>query len=224
MRRAVAACAALALILMLPQLLQSITDSFLFHPRKGQWRTPAALGIPFEDLRLTANDGVELQAWWLPGGGDVAVVTFHGNGATIADLLDHNATLVQLGVSVLALEYRGYGDSGGRPSEEGLALDAATAFAEARRRRPKLVAHGRSLGGAVAIRGASEAAVDGLIVESTFTTLREMAGKSGIPLASHLVRLTHGAGERTLLLVQPPPGRPSRACSTPSATRWAWTR
>lgn len=187
MKARVAAALLVLGLLLLPQLLRSITDSFLFHPRAGQWRTPADLGIPFEELRLEASDGVRVQAWWMPGEGDLAVVSFHGNGGLISDLLDHNRVLRELGVSVLALEYRGYGESEGRPSEEGLAKDAHAAIAEAARRGKRVVVHGRSLGGAVAIRGASDQDVAGLIVENTFTALKDMAGRSGIPLATHLV-------------------------------------
>ncbi len=137
------------------------------------------------------------QAWWIPYSGPpeesrgVAVVSFHGNAGTMADRLGHTRQLHDLGVSVLTAEYRGYGDSEGSPDEEGFAADARLALAALRERAAprgeRIVVHGRSLGGAVAIRLASEEPADGLLVESTFTSLRAMAGRSGIPLATHLV-------------------------------------
>lgn len=198
MRRAGYAAAALLLltaILMIPTLLRQVTNAFLFHPERGQSRTPAEVGLGYEELRLVAEDGVRTQAWWIPWSGDptegigVSVVSFHGNAGTMADRLEHTRWLHDLGVSVLVPEYRGYGDSEGSPGEEGLAADARAAFDELSRRAgdDRLVVHGRSLGGAVAIRLASDRPVQGLVVESTFTDLRSMASRSGIPLASHLV-------------------------------------
>ncbi len=178
---------------MLPFLLRQMTDAFLFHPVRGQRHSPSDFGLAFEELMLPASDGVQTQAWWIPYEGPdplgVAVLTFHGNGGTMAERLDHTRALHDLGVSVLTAEYRGYGASEGRPSEEGLADDALAAFDRMAQLAPdhKLVIHGRSLGGAVAIRLASERRPAGLAVESTFTTLRDMAGRSGIPLATQLV-------------------------------------
>jgi len=168
---------------------QAVTDSMLFHPERGQPATPADFGVPFEEVWLVA-DGVRTQAWWMPAeDATVAVVSFHGNAGTMGDRLQHLNQLHALGVSVLAAEYRGYGDSEGSPSEEGLAADARAAAAWVRANAPglKLVVHGRSLGGAVGIRLADDVAVEGLIVESTFTSLEQMAGRTGIPLAPRLV-------------------------------------
>ncbi len=198
MRRAGYAGAALLLLvvlLMIPTLLRQVTNAFLFHPVRGQSRTPAAVGLHYEELELTAEDGVRTQAWWIPWSGapeeglGVSVVTFHGNAGTMADRLEHTRWLHDLGVSVLTAEYRGYGDSEGSPDEEGLAADALAALAGLRARAgtDRVVVHGRSLGGAVAIRLASDRPVDGLVVESTFTDLRSMAARSGLPLATHLV-------------------------------------
>lgn len=178
----------LGALALLPALLRSLTDSFLFHPTAGQAMTPDRVGLPYEELWLVAEDGIRTQAWWMPHpDATLCVLSFHGNAGTMSDRLGHLKPLWELGVSVLAAEYRGYGDSEGRPSEEGLAADARAAMTEARSRCPRVVVHGRSLGGAVAIRLASEAPADGLVVESTFTALKEIAGRSGIPLASHLV-------------------------------------
>jgi len=184
----------IGVLCMFPMFTRSITDSMLFHPERGQSRSPGDVGLSFSELELRTEDGTKIQAWWMPYRGtdperSVTIVTFHGNAGTMADRLEHTRSLHDLGVSILAVEYRGYGDSEGSPSEEGLALDARAALEEARRRGhgDKLVIHGRSLGGAVATRLASEAQVDGLIVESTFTSLRAMAARTSIPLARRLV-------------------------------------
>ncbi len=182
---------------MFGTLLRAVTDSMLFHPERGQSHTPADFGIAFEDLRVEGEDGVKTQAWWIPADGSglgVTVLHFHGNAGTIADRLPMYLDLREAGVSVLAAEYRGYGDSEGSPSEDGLLADGRAAYAEAVRRATargdRLVLGGRSLGGAVAIQTAASApagTLAGLWTESTFTDLPSMAARSGIPLGAHLV-------------------------------------
>jgi len=178
-------------------MFRSLTNAMLFYPTRGQDHTPAAVGLEYDELWITAEDGTRTQCWWMPYQGPptralgVTVLAFHGNAGTISHRLDFHRQLHDLGASVMAAEYRGYGDSEGRPSEEGLSMDAVAALAEARARAEAhgdaVIVHGRSLGGAVAIRLAADAQVDGLIAESTFTSLTEMAALSGIPLARHLV-------------------------------------
>jgi fermentation-respiration switch protein FrsA (DUF1100 family) len=159
---------------------RALTNALLFYPERGQARSPADLGMPFEAVWLRARDGVRTQAWWIPAPGDGPVVVFfHGNAGTMSDRLENARLLRGLGVSLLMAEYRGYGDSEGKPSERGLRLDAERAVAEARQRSDgnAVVVFGRSLGGAVAIDVASRTprGIDGLIVESTFTSLPDMA-------------------------------------------------
>ncbi len=201
------------LVFVIPNLLRQVTNSFLFHPVRGQDRTPKDVGLAYLDLRLEADDGVATEAWWIPYSGPagsglgVSVVTFHGNAGTMADRLEHTRLLHDRGVSVLCAEYRGYGDSEGSPDEEGLAADARAALDRlgefAAPRGDRIVVHGRSLGGAVAIRLASDEPVDGLLVESTFTSLQEMASRSGIPFASHLVAYRFDSLDRVGSVVAP---------------------
>ncbi len=165
-------------------LRRALTDAMLFYPTRGQARRPADLGLPYEELQLRAADGVRLQAWWIsPHGTGPVLVMLHGNAGTMADRLDNIVRLVALGCPVLALEYRGYGDSEGRPDEAGLYADARAGLAAARARaagRP-VILFGRSLGGAVALGVAGRDVCDAVIVESTFTSLGAMAARTGIP-------------------------------------------
>ena len=173
-------------------------DAIVFHPVRGQARTPAAVGLDYEEVWLVAADGIRTQAWWMPskrGANDglgVTLLSFHRNAGTMALRLEFYRQLHDLGVSVFAVEYRGYGDSEGDPGEVGFAQDARAALADARVRAAArgeiVVVHGRSLGGAVAARLASEADVDGLLLEASFTSLADMADRTGIPFARHLVR------------------------------------
>jgi fermentation-respiration switch protein FrsA (DUF1100 family) len=190
---------------MIGRFAQALTDSMLFHPERGHRAGPADFGIAYDEVWLVAEDGVRTQAWWMPvEGASTAVVSFHGNAGTMGDRLQHLSLLRSRGVSVLAAEYRGYGDSEGAPSEEGLAADARAAAAWIRERHAgALVAHGRSLGGAVGIRLADDVGVDGLIVESTFTSLGAMAERTGIPLAARLVVYEFASHERIRRIAAP---------------------
>ena len=194
-------------------LLQTVTNMFVFHPVRGQHTQPSQLGMEFSDLRIVAEDGVRTQAWWMPSsvvGGPfsgVTVLSFHGNGGTMADRLEWCQEMVSRGASVLAVEYRGYGESEGRPSEEACRVDARAALIEARGRSQglggPLLIHGRSLGGAVAISLASESEHDGLIAESTFTRIGDMAALTGIPFARELVAYRFDSVDRIREVIPP---------------------
>ncbi len=198
---------------ILNSLLQSITDLFVFHPVRGQHTQPSQLGMEFLDLRIVAEDGVRTQGWWMPSSvqgapfSGATVLTFHGNGGTMADRLDWCQQIVSRGASVLAVEYRGYGESEGRPSEEACRADACAALVEARRLSADLpgplLIHGRSLGGAVAIGLAAESEHSGLIAESTFTRVGDMAALTGIPLARKLVAYRFDSIDRIREIVPP---------------------
>ena len=178
------------------RLLRGLTDLFVFHPERGQRVLPSDLGIPYQHLWLTASDGVRTEAWWMPSSQSAGplwpatILTFHGNAGTMADRLDWCREALARGASVLAVEYRGYGNSDGRPSEDGLRRDALVAFERARELAAEqagpLLVHGRSLGGAVAIGLAAEVSPDGLVAESTFTSIAEMAVLTAIPFAARL--------------------------------------
>ncbi len=191
------------LVFGLPRVREVLTGFFLFHPQRGQERTPAAVGLEFEEQWIQAPDGVRTQNWWIPYQGPaerrlpVAVLSFHGNAGTMSDRLEYTRPLHDLGVSQFIAEYRGYGDSQGRPNASGLEADAHAALDWLRESQPelKIVAHGRSLGGAVAI-SLSDQPLDGLFVESTFTSLTEMAPRSGLPFAAQLIAYDFPSKER----------------------------
>jgi uncharacterized protein len=107
------------------------------------------------------------------------VLFLHGNAGNIGDRVPHVELLAAAGLDVLAFDYRGYGRSSGRPSERGTRRDAAAARAELLRRPgvdPERVFYvGESLGGAVALALAIDAPPAGLVLQSTFTSIRDMA-------------------------------------------------
>ncbi len=137
-----------------------------------------------EDVWLTTADGVRIHAWLLgPRKGKVdelpVFLWFHGNAGNNAGWLPRYETMVDLPARVLAVDYRGYGKSEGTPSEDGLYRDADAAWEYLTRERGippgRIFIYGFSLGGAVAIDLASRVRAAGLVIESSFTTLPEVA-------------------------------------------------
>lgn len=171
-------------------LLSPFAERVIFQPTPGVDLDPARLGIEATGLFLETTDGVRIHAFHLPGGGSRALLFLHGNAGNASHRLPNAALLAQLGVDVLLLDYRGYGLSEGRPSEAGVYTDARAGLAhlqEACGFQPeRIVLFGRSLGGAVAVELAQDRPLAGVILESTFTNVRDMARRLVGPLG-HLV-------------------------------------
>lgn len=151
----------------------------LYFPQKSLEGGPGSFNLHFEDLSLVARDGTTLHGWFVPLKPESPVVIFcHGNGGNISHRLDKLMTLRHAGASVLMFDYRGYGKSRGRPDEEGLYQDAEAAYdwlVNAKKIPPqKIIAHGESLGGAVALELTRRKEAAGLILESTFTSIVDM--------------------------------------------------
>jgi fermentation-respiration switch protein FrsA (DUF1100 family) len=155
-------------------------DLFIYFPSRGSAGTPAERGLPYEDVELTAADGVRLHGWFVPGREPLTLLWFHGNAGHIGHRLEHLALMHQrLGVSVFMHGYRGYGRSEGRPSEAGFYRDADASLAYLRARPDVgpdgVVLYGQSLGSAVAVELASRERVRGLILEAPFASIPAMA-------------------------------------------------
>ena len=150
--------------------MRPLLNRLLFFPARRILQTPAR----FEDLTIPTADGENLHGWWVrvdePRG---SVLLFHGNAGNIGDRVPHIELLAGAGFNVLAFDYRGYGRSTGRPSEAGTYLDARAAL-DALPDRP-VIYFGESLGGAIALELALEHPPAGLILQSTFTSIRHMA-------------------------------------------------
>jgi uncharacterized protein len=153
----------------------------MFFPAPALEATPAAVGLAFSELEMDTDDGEGLHGWWVRASvSPVGHVLFcHGNAGNIADRLPHAALLSAAGFDVLLFDYRGYGRSGGRPSEHGTYRDARAAW-QALREQPavdpgRVVYLGESLGGAVALKLAVEHPPAGLVLQSSFTGVRDLA-------------------------------------------------
>jgi fermentation-respiration switch protein FrsA (DUF1100 family) len=163
-------------------LLWLLQARFIYYPMRSLAYTPGNIGLAFEDVRLHTGDGVSIHGWYIPAAAEKGVVLFcHGNAGNISHRLDTLQLLHGLGLSTFIFDYRGYGKSTGKPSEVGTYNDAAAAwnYLVTTRRIPpgKIVVFGRSLGGCIAARQAAKDKPGLLILESTFTSVPDMAAK-----------------------------------------------
>lgn len=171
----VAICAYVGVI-----VLVYLFQSHLFYfPIRSIDTTPDQIDLNYEDVWLQTEDGDRIHGWYVPSDdAEWTVLMFHGNGGNISHRLQTLALLYDLGVNTLIIDYRGYGLSEGRPSEQATYLDALSAWQYLVRKRTQpesIVIFGRSLGGAVAVWLANRVKPGGLILESTFTSVTDMA-------------------------------------------------
>ncbi|SDB55154.1 hypothetical protein SAMN05660653_02745 [Desulfonatronum thiosulfatophilum] len=176
------AAVAVLLYLGLTGLVYLRQDALIYYPVAEIAQTPADYGWEFDDLTLRTEDGVNIHAWYVPVENARGVVLFcHGNAGNIGHRLDSIRIFRDLGLSVLIFDYRGFGNSEGRPSESGTYRDVRAAWKfllEDKNVAPeRIVVFGRSLGGAVATYLASSQPVGALIIESAFTSLPDMAAR-----------------------------------------------
>jgi fermentation-respiration switch protein FrsA (DUF1100 family) len=162
-------------------LMVFFEERFIFIPRpydgSDAWRPP---GGDYVDVHFQAADGTNLHGWYFQHPAPRAhVLHCHGNAGNITGRLEIARQLVRLGASVFLFDYRGYGRSEGSPTEWGVLEDARAARKEFSRRagagEAEIVLLGRSLGGGVAVDLAARDGARGLILESTFTDLPEVA-------------------------------------------------
>ena len=182
-------------VLLLNGLMYFQQPRMIFFPLRTLGATPTDWGYGYEDVTLEAEDGISLHGWYIPREGARRVVLFlHGNAGNISHRRESVEIFHQLGLGVFIFDYRGYGQSEGTPSEAGLYRDAFAAWRYLTGVRgfeaADIVIFGRSLGGAVAARLASEVTAGGVILESTFSSARDFTNVV-FPLLSRLVILRY---------------------------------
>jgi len=168
--------------LSLSLLLYFTQSRLLFFPMKDVGGTPSDAGLEYEHVKFKTGDGFNLSGWYIPADSALLTVLFcHGNGGNISTLLGTIKQHHQTGLNVFVFDYRGYGDSEGSPDEEGTYLDVEAAREYLVQERgvtdSHLVLVGRSLGGAVASWLAAKHPPRALILESTFTSLADLASE-----------------------------------------------
>jgi hypothetical protein len=142
--------------------------------------TPRHAGFDYVDVNLETSDGLSLHGWYVFAHNPRGTVLFlHGNAGNISHRLDSIAIFHELGLDTLIIDYRGYGQSEGKPSEEGTYRDAEAAWqylvTQLGKDPERIIMFGRSIGGGVAAWLATRHKAAALIVESSFTSAVEMA-------------------------------------------------
>lgn len=163
----------------------------IFFPISEISETPKDWGFEYDDVYLDTKDNLKIHGWFIPHPGSThTLLFFHGNAGNISHRGESVKIFHRLGLNVFIFDYRGYGKSQGKPGEQGMYSDADAAWrylVEDKGLEPKnITLFGRSLGGSIATRLASEVRAGKLILESTFSSGKDMA-KSIFPLMSYLI-------------------------------------
>jgi len=162
--------------------LYAYQPKFVYYPVRQLSATPQQIGLAYEPVTFETEDGIRLDGWFIPA--DVSrgtVLYFHGNAGNISHRLDSIAIFHKLNYSVLIFDYRGYGQSEGKPSERGTYRDAEAAWRYLTKQKQiapgQIVLFGRSLGGAVAAWLAARQTPRACILESVFTSAPDLAAR-----------------------------------------------
>jgi fermentation-respiration switch protein FrsA (DUF1100 family) len=169
-------------------MLLGLERYVIYVPEQTLEMTPRSEGLAYQDIRFPASDGLKLHGWLIPApNARVTLVWFHGNAGNISHRVDNIKQLHRyldqpLIPNIFIFDYRGYGQSEGGfsdLSEEATYRDAEGALAYLRTRQDltptKVVYFGRSLGAAIAVEAARRQPPAGLILETPFTSIRDMA-------------------------------------------------
>ena len=156
--------------------------AMVFYPMSQLDATPEEWGLEYEDVAMQSEDGTLLHGWYIPSvDSDRVLLFFHGNAGNISHRGESIAIFHRLGLNVFIIDYRGYGKSEGKPSESGLYDDALAAWQYLTEtkgfQKDNIVIFGRSLGGVVATYLAAEQKPGALILESTFSSAKDMASE-----------------------------------------------
>ena len=160
-------------------LIKLLEKQLIYFPEKDFFSTPDQFGMEYQDVWITTHDNIKLHAWWI-GSPTIkdTVLFFHGNAGNISHRLDRIHALGQIPIRFLLVDYRGYGQSEGSPNENGLYQDAISSYDYLIQNLispNNIIVFGESLGGAVAVKLATEKKVARLLIESTFSSMKDVA-------------------------------------------------
>ncbi|MFT5208021.1 MAG: fermentation-respiration switch protein FrsA (DUF1100 family) [Candidatus Omnitrophota bacterium] len=151
----------------------------LYFPTRIIESKPDVLNLNYKEVWLKASDLVKIHAWYFGQGQKPVLIYCHGNGGNMGLRITKIKFFLDIGFDVLAFDYRGYGQSDGKPSEKGLYADAVAAYdylhAQMGYPAEKIALYGESLGGAVAAELAIRKKIAYLIIEDSFTSIPDMA-------------------------------------------------
>ncbi len=163
-----------------------VENFFIFFPQTAHDFHPKDMDLNYRDVYFNSEDGTGLHGWFFPLKGGRPIILFcHGNAGNISHRLDNIMRLLEKKIQVFIFDYRGYGESSGSPTEKGIYMDGRAAYDYLVRDEHfiprEIVLFGRSLGAAVAIDVALRREVRSIIIESAFSSTRDMA-KTMFPL------------------------------------------
>jgi fermentation-respiration switch protein FrsA (DUF1100 family) len=174
-------------------------ERIAFPAPRARVPDPKQVGASGERVELVMGDGTRLVGWYLaadrprPPPSAPGLLWFYGNGENIASIWPILRDFQPPGTALFVVDYPGYGGSGGRATEARLYEAAESAYGALVQRpevdRTRIYVYGRSLGAALASHVAAERDVAGLVLESPFTSARDMARQHYPFLPRFIVRL-----------------------------------
>lgn len=172
----------LSIYILLSVYLFAFQSRQVYFPDRVLITDPSSMGFDFEKISLKTEDGINLSAWYIPSENARGVILFcHGNAGNISHRLESIQIFNRLRLDVFIFDYRGYGQSDGKPTEVGTYMDSESAWrflVEERQISPNsIIVFGRSLGGAIATWLSHKHTPGALILESTFTSATDIATK-----------------------------------------------
>jgi len=170
---------AVSVYVLLSIIVYIFQGRFVYFPTRDLILTPAAIQLNYEDVIMESSHGNKIHGWYLPHPQPRGqVLFFHGNGGNISHRLDTLNIFHDLALSTLIIDYQGYGQSEGNPSEQATYDDARAALnyllSKKKNETAPVIYFGRSLGGAVATWLAEQHPPGVLILESTFTSVMDI--------------------------------------------------
>jgi uncharacterized protein len=191
---------AVLIVVALAAFAQAVKQSSMFYPDPypvGYWN-PDTFAVRPRDVHFTAPDGVPLHGWHFPASeaGAPLLIWFHGNGGNLTARAEVAAEFARRGISVFVFDYRGYGKSGGRPTENGLYRDSLAAFDVALSSLgadpPRIILYGESLGGPYAAYvGSERPGACCIVIENSFPSTSSIART--IPVYAPLAFFVRGS-------------------------------
>jgi pimeloyl-ACP methyl ester carboxylesterase len=174
--------AAGAIYIALVIILTIFQSKLIFFPIRALEASPAAIELAYETVSFATTDGETLTGWFIGNDKSDDVLLFcHGNAGNISHRLDSIRIFHELGLSVFIFDFRGYGESSGKPSEKGTYLDVEAAWRHLTDEREvdpsHIILFGRSLGASIAAYLAKQRPVRAMIVESAMTSLPDIGAK-----------------------------------------------
>ena len=167
--------------------IRFIENRSIFHPDKNVYLTPDYRGLKYDDVTFSTEDGLKLNGWFIPGKTKsmtadnlFTLLWFHGNAGNISHRLENIKMLYdRVPVNIFIFDYRQYGKSEGKVSEQGTYIDARAALVYLQSREDinheRIIIFGRSVGSGVAVDLAVKGKCCALILETPFTSMKDLA-------------------------------------------------